>query len=113
MPKSHNPVFANRPQSIFPTMSALARKHDAINLGQGFPDEDGPQAMLDFAAAAIAKGPNQYAPVEGIAELREAVAFDNKRFYGLDIDPADTNAGDVRRDGSSSGGVFGVPCAGG
>ncbi len=82
-----NPVFADRPQSIFPTMSALARKHDAINLGQGFPDEDGPQEIRDLAARATAQGPNQYAPVEGIAELREAVAADNKRFYGLDIDP--------------------------
>ncbi len=82
-----NPVFSDRPQSIFPTMSALARKHDAINLGQGFPDEDGPQEVLDIAAQAISAGPNQYAPVEGIAELREAIAVDNKRFYDLDIDP--------------------------
>jgi N-succinyldiaminopimelate aminotransferase len=82
-----NPVFADRPQSIFPTMSALARKHDAINLGQGFPDEDGPEVIRALAAAAIIKGPNQYAPVEGVPELRAAVAADNKRFYGLDIDP--------------------------
>ncbi len=85
-PSRLNPVFANRPQSIFPTMSALARAHDAINLGQGFPDQDGPQEIRDLAARAIAEGPNQYAPVEGIAQLREAVATDNKRFYGLDID---------------------------
>ena len=87
MTRALNPVFADRPQSIFPTMSALARKHDAINLGQGFPDEDGPQEIRDLAARATAEGPNQYPPVEGIAELREAVAADNKRFYGLDIDP--------------------------
>jgi len=85
--QSLNPVFSARPRSIFPTMSALARKHDAINLGQGFPDEDGPREIRDLAARAIAGGPNQYAPVEGIPELREAVAADNKRFYGLDIDP--------------------------
>lgn len=86
MTRSLNPVFFNRPQSIFPTMSALARKHDAINLGQGFPDEDGPAEILDIAAEAIRKGPNQYAPVEGVPQLRAAVAADNKRFYGLNID---------------------------
>lgn len=88
MTRSLNPVFFNRPQSIFPTMSALARKHDAINLGQGFPDEDGPAEILELAARATQEGPNQYAPVEGIAELRQAVARDNKRFYDLDIDAA-------------------------
>ncbi len=87
MTQASNPVFSDRPQSIFPTMSRLAREHDAINLGQGFPDEDGPQEILDVAARATAEGPNQYAPVEGIPELRKAIAADNKRFYGLDIDP--------------------------
>ena len=86
MTRSLNPVFFDRPQSIFPTMSALARKHDAINLGQGFPDEDGPAEIRELAARATREGPNQYAPVEGIVELREAVAADNKRFYDLDID---------------------------
>jgi len=83
----YNPTFSNRPQSIFPTMSALARKHDAINLGQGFPDEDGPREMLEIAAQGIIEGPNQYAPIEGTPDLRRAVAMDNKRFYGFDIDP--------------------------
>ncbi len=87
MTRSLNPVFANRPQSIFPTMSRLARAHNAINLGQGFPDEDGPRAIRDLAANAIAEGPNQYAPVEGVPALRAAIAEDNKRFYDLDIDP--------------------------
>lgn len=86
MTRSLNPVFFNRPQSIFPTMSALARKHGAINLGQGFPDEDGPAEILELAASATREGPNQYAPVEGIPQLRNAVAADNKRFYDLDID---------------------------
>ena len=84
---SYNPVFSARPQSIFPTMSALARKHDAINLGQGFPDEDGPTEILRMASEAIIAGPNQYAPVEGVPALREAIAADNKRFYDLEIDP--------------------------
>ena len=88
MTRDLNPVFSARPQSIFPTMSRLAREAGAINLGQGFPDEDGPAEILDIAARAIIDGPNQYAPVEGIPELREAVARDNARFYGLDIDPA-------------------------
>lgn len=86
MTRSLNPVFSGRPQSIFPTMSRLARESGAINLGQGFPDEDGPAEILELAAKLIIEGPNQYAPVEGVAELREAVAKDNKRFYGLDID---------------------------
>ncbi|MEM9705742.1 MAG: aminotransferase [Pseudomonadota bacterium] len=82
-----NPVFSDRPQSIFPTMSALARKHQAINLGQGFPDEGAPNSVLSIAAQSILDGDNQYAPVEGIPELREAIAADNKRFYDLDINP--------------------------
>lgn len=81
-----NPVFADRPVSIFPTMTALAREHDAINLGQGFPDEDGPPEMLRAAADAIVAGPNQYAPIEGLPELRQAIAAGHKRFYGLDLD---------------------------
>lgn len=82
-----NPVFAARPQSIFPTMSRLAAEAGAINLGQGFPDEDGPASIRNRAAALTIKGPNQYAPVEGVPELRAAIAADNKRFYGLNIDP--------------------------
>lgn len=87
MTRNFNPVYSGRPESIFPTMSKLARKSEAINLGQGFPDEDGPLAIREIAARAILDGPNQYAPVEGTPALREAVARDNKRFYGLDIDP--------------------------
>ncbi len=87
MARKLNPVFSARPRSIFPTMSALARKHGAINLGQGFPDEDGPREIRALAAKLTTDGPNQYAPVEGVPELREAVARDNKRFHGLDIDP--------------------------
>jgi len=82
-----NPVFSARPKSIFPTMTALARQYDAINLGQGFPDEDGPREILEVAAEALLEGPNQYAPIEGIPTLRQAVAEDNKRFYNLDINP--------------------------
>ena len=87
MTRPFNPVFANRPKSIFPTMSALARAHDAVNLGQGLPDEDGPREILDIAARALLDGPNQYVPVEGLPVLRAAVARANKRFYDIDIDP--------------------------
>lgn len=67
-------------------MSALARKHGAVNLGQGFPDEDGPPELIDAAIRALKAGPNQYAPVQGVPELRKAIAHSNRRFYGLEID---------------------------
>ena len=87
MTRALNPVFASRPVTIFAVMSALARKHGAINLGQGFPDEDGPQDLKEIAARAILEEPNQYAPVGGLPALRDAVAAANKRFYGVDADP--------------------------
>ncbi|MCV7194898.1 pyridoxal phosphate-dependent aminotransferase [Mycobacterium angelicum] len=68
-------------------MSALAARIGAINLGQGFPDEDGPPAMLQAAQQAIADGLNQYAPLLGIASLREAIAADRERKYGVSYDP--------------------------
>lgn len=57
-----NPVFADLPVTIFTVMSALARQHGAINLGQGFPDSEGPEHVRRAAAEAILAGPNQYAP---------------------------------------------------
>ncbi len=81
-----NPVFADRPMTIFAVMSALARQHGAINLGQGFPDEDGPPLLIEAAVGALREGPNQYAPVHGVAALRQALAIANNRFYGLEID---------------------------
>lgn len=73
--------------TIFTVMSALATEHGAINLGQGFPDYDGPSDVIHAAAAALLDGRNQYPPLTGLLELRRAVAAHNKRFYGLDIDP--------------------------
>lgn len=74
--------------TIFEEMTALAVQTGAINLGQGFPDEDGPQEILAAARAAISSGANQYAPGKGIPQLREAVAAHQQRFYGLTPDPA-------------------------
>ena len=73
--------------NIFAKMSALAAQLGAVNLGQGFPDEDGPAAMLEAARQAITDGINQYPPGLGIAELREAVAAQRARRYGQQFDP--------------------------
>lgn len=67
-------------------MSALAVEHGAINLGQGFPDDEGPDDVRAAAAEALIDGPNQYPPMPGVPALRQAVAAANKRFYGLDVD---------------------------
>ncbi|MDQ0145143.1 aminotransferase class I/II-fold pyridoxal phosphate-dependent enzyme [Pseudarthrobacter niigatensis] len=74
--------------TIFEEMTTLAVRTGAINLGQGFPDEDGPVEIREAARAAIASGANQYAPGKGLPELREAVAAHQERFYGLAPDPA-------------------------
>ncbi|BBZ19172.1 pyridoxal phosphate-dependent aminotransferase [Mycolicibacterium gadium] len=73
--------------TIFAEMSALAARVGAVNLGQGFPDEDGPPAMLKIAEEAIVEGVNQYPPGLGIAPLREAIAAQRKRNFGTDYDP--------------------------
>src|SRR6478735_9718233 len=73
--------------TIFAEISALAGRTGAINLGQGFPDEDGPAEVLDTAVAAIRSGANQYPPGLGVPVLREAVAEHQRRFYGLEVDP--------------------------
>lgn len=73
--------------TIFAEMSALAVRTGAINLGQGFPDQDGPAAIRELACAAIRDGHNQYAPGPGIAPLRRAIAEHRRRFQGLEVDP--------------------------
>ncbi|MDJ0323105.1 aminotransferase class I/II-fold pyridoxal phosphate-dependent enzyme [Cryobacterium sp. PH31-AA6] len=73
--------------SIFAEMSALAARTGAINLGQGFPDEDGPPEVLEAAQQAIRDGVNQYPPGRGLPVLREAVARHQHRFYGLTPNP--------------------------
>ncbi|HXD60046.1 MAG TPA: aminotransferase class I/II-fold pyridoxal phosphate-dependent enzyme [Thermoleophilaceae bacterium] len=78
----------SRPETtIFTTMTALAESTGAINLGQGFPDEDGPAAVIDAAVAALRGGENQYAPLPGIPALRAAVCAHQSRCYGIELDP--------------------------
>lgn len=80
------PDGSTRP-TIFAEMSALAARTGAINLGQGFPDEDGPIEVLETARAAIANGVNQYPPGRGFPDLLEAIAEHQLRFYGQHLDP--------------------------
>ena len=74
-------------ETIFAEMSALAVKTGAINLGQGFPDTDGPQEIAELAITAIRDGHNQYPPGLGIKKLRDAISHHQMRFYGLEFDP--------------------------
>ena len=74
--------------TIFAEMTALAVETGSINLGQGFPDYDGPRQVLDAAVEAIRSGQNQYPPGPGVPVLREAVAEHQSRFWGLEYDPA-------------------------
>jgi aspartate/methionine/tyrosine aminotransferase len=85
--KPANTLLSALGTTIFTTMSALAVKHGAINLGQGFPDTEGPADVVRAAADALLDHRNQYPPLTGVPELRQAVAAANKRFWGLDIDP--------------------------
>ncbi len=87
MPKPFNTLLAQAGTTIFTVMSALAVEHGAINLGQGFPDTEGPQDIVRAAADALLDGRNQYPPLAGVPELRAAVAAANHRFWGLAIDP--------------------------
>ena len=84
--KSTNPVYTGLPMTIFEVMSRLAITHGAINLGQGFPDVDGPADVKQLAADELVSGLNQYPPMMGLVDLRKAVAEANRRFYGLDVD---------------------------
>lgn len=79
--------LAGLPPTVFAEMSALAVRTGAINLGQGFPDTDGPAALLERAVAALREGRNQYAPGLGVPELRAAVARHQLRHYGIELDP--------------------------
>ncbi|WP_343562400.1 aminotransferase [Kiloniella sp. b19] len=84
--KETNALFASFGLTVFEVMSQLALKHDAINLGQGFPDEDGPLAIREAAAKSLLEGPNQYPSMMGIPALRQAIAEHDRECYGLDLD---------------------------
>lgn len=73
--------------TVFAEMTQRALQFDAVNLGQGFPDTDGPQELLDIARESIASGLNQYSPAIGMPVLRSAIAQHQERFYGLTVDP--------------------------
>jgi aspartate/methionine/tyrosine aminotransferase len=81
-----NPIFSGLPTTIFETMSGLARASGAINLGQGFPDDPGPEPIRRKAADLVLNGYNQYPPMAGLPELRQAVAAHYARHQGLDLD---------------------------
>lgn len=83
---STNTIYSGIPTTIFEVMSRLAQTHDAVNLGQGFPDVDGPLELREFAADALIRGPNQYPPMLGLPALRQAVAKAYARFQGLELD---------------------------
>lgn len=87
--KPFNSNFASLGTTIFSVMSALANKHGAVNLGQGFPDDAGPDDVRQVAAEKVLSGPHQYPPFQGLPELRQAVAAHDRRFYGLDHLTAD------------------------
>ena len=79
--------------TIFTEMSALAERTGSINLGQGFPDFDGPGEVLEAAAAAMRAGANQYAPLAGVPPLRDAVAAHQERFYGMPVEDVQVTFG--------------------
>ena len=81
-----NPIYTGLPTTIFEVMSRLAAEHGAINLGQGFHDTYGPAELRAAAAEALLSGPNQYPPMLGLPELRQAVARSSARFHGLEVD---------------------------
>jgi aspartate/methionine/tyrosine aminotransferase len=84
--KAGNLQISSLGTTVFEVMSALARQHQSVNLGQGFPDDKGPEAVRKAAAEFLVDGHNQYPPMMGLPELRQAVAANNKRFHGLDVD---------------------------
>ncbi len=84
--KSGNATLSSYGTTIFEAMSALARAHAAVNLGQGFPDDRGPLALRQAAAEFVMDGHNQYPPMMGLPALRQAVAAHDRRCYGLEVD---------------------------
>ena len=83
--KPLNDLFTGLPTTIFTVMTNLAIKHKTINLGQGFPDEEGPDSMKQLVGTATTEQHNQYPPMFGIPELRQAVARHSKSYSGIDV----------------------------
>ena len=94
---SMNKVFADLPVTIFEAMSQLARDNNAINLGQGFPDDPGPEDIRRAAADAVMDGYNQYPSMMGIPELRQAIATHYAHWHDLDARSDDRSDGHVGR----------------
>lgn len=84
-PKPLNNLFTGLPTTIFTVMTNLAIKHQTINLGQGFPDEEGPEQMKKLVGAATMEHHNQYPPMYGVPELRQAVARHSRTYCGIDV----------------------------
>jgi len=85
--KPMNPIFSQLPTTVFEVMSRLARETGAVNLGQGFPDDPGPEDVRRRAADAVVAGWNQYPPMMGLPELRSAIATHYGHWQGLTLDP--------------------------
>src|SRR5947209_2879263 len=81
-----NPIYERMKTSVFERMSLAATRHNAVNLGQGFPDFGWPNEILAFGARALTEGSNQYAPSRGLPALRDAVATHYQRHFGQEID---------------------------
>ncbi|MBN8915421.1 MAG: aminotransferase [Rhizobiales bacterium] len=86
-PRPLNPIYAGLPTTIFEVMSGLARTHEAVNLGQGFPDDPGPEDVRRKAAEAVVDGWNQYPPMMGLPEVRHAATAHYRHWQGLELDP--------------------------
>jgi aspartate/methionine/tyrosine aminotransferase len=84
--KPANHTLSGYGTTIFETMSALAREHGGVNLGQGFPDDAGPEDLRRAAAEYVITGHNQYPPMLGMPALRQAIAAHDRQWYGLDVD---------------------------
>lgn len=89
IPKAPRSKLPSTGTTIFTLMSQLAERHAAVNLSQGFPDFDPPKRLIDLVSKHLNAGRNQYAPMTGVLALREAIAAEIKRRYGLDVDPVD------------------------
>ncbi len=103
-----NSVFADLPTTIFEVMSSLAREKQAINLGQGFPDDPGPEDVRRKAAEAALDGYNQYPPSMGLPELRGAIADHYKRFQNVDLDAGSEVMVTSGATEALAGAIFGV-----